>query len=79
MIGHLASWLLRLIGTCAEPRQMQLHLQSVPRFKHKEISAMTLACRVIDAGGHWFRRLPITDALPVIHQPAMIAAQGVKI
>lgn len=79
LIGHLASWLLRLIGECAEQCQMQLQFQSVPRLKHKEISVMTLARRVIDAGGNWFRRLPITDALPLIRQQAMIAAQGGKI
>ncbi|MGB4064975.1 MAG: IS4 family transposase [Azonexus sp.] len=79
LIGHLASWLLRLIGECAEQRQMQLQFQSVPRLKHKEISVMTLARRVIDAGGTWFRRLPIADALPLIRQQAMVAAQGGKI
>lgn len=79
LIGHLASWLLRLIGECAEQRQMQLQFQSVPRLNHKEISVMTLARRVIDAGGKWLRRLPIADALPLIHQQAMMATQGVKI
>lgn len=79
LIGHLASWLLRLIGECAEQRQMQLQFQSVPRLKHKEISVMTLARRVIDAGGNWLRRLPIKDALPLIHHQALAAAQGVKI
>lgn len=79
LIGHLASWLLRLIGECAEQRQMQLQFQSAPRLKHKEISVMTLARRVIDAGGNWFRRLPIADALPLIRQQAMVAAEGGKI
>lgn len=79
LIGHLASWLLRLIGECAEQRQMQLHFQSVPKLKHKEISVMTLARRVIDAGGNWLRQLPIADALPLIRQQALIAAQGTKI
>ena len=79
LIGHLASWLLRLIGECAEQCQMQLQFQSLPRLKHKEISVMTLARRVIDAGGTWFRRLRVTDALPLIRQQAMSAAQGGKI
>lgn len=79
LIGHLASWLLRLIGECAEQCQMQLQFQSVPRLKHKEISVMTLARRVIDAGDTWFRRLRVTDALPLIRQQAMSAAQGGKI
>jgi len=76
LIGHLASWLLRLIGESAEQRQMQLQFQSLPRLKHKEISVVTLARRVIDAGGNWLRRLPITDALPLIRQQALTAAQG---
>ena len=79
LIGHLASWLLRLIGESAEQRLMQLQFQSVPRLKHKEISVMTLARRVIDAGGNWLRRLPITDALSLIHHQALAAAQGVRI
>ncbi len=78
LIGHLASWLLRLIGECAEQCQMQLQFQSVPRLKHKEISVMTLARRVIDEGGKWFRRLPIADALPLIHLQAKIATQNIK-
>lgn len=79
LVGHLASWLLRLIGESAERHQMQLQFQSVPQLKHKEISTMTLARRVIDAGGSWLRRLRITDALPLIHQQALAAIPGATI
>ena len=77
LIGHLASWLMRLIGECAQQCQMQLHFQSVPGLKHKEISVLTLARRVIDAAPEWLRQLRPKGALKTIHEQAQQAVYGV--
>ena len=73
LIGHLAAWLMRLIGECAQQRQLHLLFQSVPRLDHKEISTLTLARRVIDAGSTWLRRLRPNDARASLHQQAAAA------
>jgi len=76
LIGHLTGWLMRLIGECAQQCQMQLQFQSVGRLDHKEISVITLARRVIDAGGDWLRRLHLADALPALREQAQAACRG---
>lgn len=76
LIGHLTSWLMRLIGECAQQCQMQLYFQSVPGLKHKEISVLTLARRVIDAGPIWLCRLRPKDAVTILRQQAQGAYHG---
>ena len=76
LIAHLSSWLMRLMGECAQPCQMQLHFQSVPGLDHKEISVLTLARRVIDAGAEWLNRLRPNDAVPLLHRQAKEACHG---
>lgn len=73
LIGHLAAWVMRLIGECAQQAQMQLQFQSVARLDHKEISVMTLARRVIDAGSTWLHQLRISEAIPLLQQQALRA------
>jgi hypothetical protein len=68
LIGHLTGWLMRLISECAQQRQMQLQFHSVSRLDHKEISALTLARRVIDTGSSWLHRLRPKDAVVLLHQ-----------
>lgn len=63
MIGHLAGWLLRLIGEGAQQRQMALQFQSTCRSGRKEISVKTLANRVIQAGLHWLTPIHLRKAL----------------
>ena len=76
LIGHLAGWLMRLIGECAQQCQMQLQFQSVSRLDHKEISALTLARRVLDAGSTWLHRLRPKDAVELLHQQAKAACHA---
>jgi hypothetical protein len=76
LIAHLSSWLMRLMGECAQQCQMQLHFQSVPGLDHKEISVLTLARRVIDAGAEWLNRLRPNDAVPFLHRQAKEACHG---
>lgn len=79
LIGHLAAWVMRLIGECAQQAQMQLQFQSVARLDHKEISVMTLARRVIDAGATWLHRLRISEAIPLLQQQVLRACHAYKI
>jgi hypothetical protein len=76
LIGHLAGWLMRLIGECAQQRQLHLLFQSVPRLDHKEISTITLARRVIDAGPVWLRCLNPNQAVTSLHQQAFEACRA---
>lgn len=76
LIGHLAGWAMRLIGECAQIRQMHLHFQSVYRPNHKAISVITLARRVIDAGSSWLGLLHPKEALPLLRRQAQMACHG---
>ncbi|RCX09269.1 IS4 family transposase [Extensimonas vulgaris] len=76
LIGHLAGWLLRLLGECAQQRQMQRYFQSTGRSKPKEISTLTLARRVIDAGESWLAQLRPKDALDLLRRQAQLACLG---
>jgi hypothetical protein len=53
MIGHLACWLLRLIGESAQQKQMTLLFQSTCRTQRKEISVITLARRTLLYNLQW--------------------------
>jgi hypothetical protein len=53
LIGHLASWLLRLIGESAQQEQLSFFFQSTCRTSRKEISVITLARRTIQSGLPW--------------------------
>lgn len=76
LIGHLAGWLMRLIGECAQQCQMQLQFQCVFRLDHTEISTITLARRVIDAGWTWLRRLRPKEAVASLRQQAQEACHA---
>ena len=79
LIAHLASWLMRVIGECAQACQMQKFFQSVPKLKHKEISVMTLARRVIDGGAFWLRQLHPQNARKILREQATMNSQGAYI
>lgn len=64
LIGHLAAWVLRIIGESAQQRQLQLRFQSTCRTDRKEISVMTLARRLLEESGGWLRRLRLDASLP---------------
>ncbi len=63
LIGHLAAWLLRLIGEGAQQRQMTLQFQSTGRSARREISVMTLANRVVEFGLDWLTPTILRDSL----------------
>jgi hypothetical protein len=73
LIAHLASWLMRLIGECAQQQQMQKYFQCAPCLKHKEISVLTLARRVIRAGEKWLEKICPENGIDIIHQQAQEA------
>lgn len=70
LIGHLAGWVLRIIGESAQQRQLQLHFQSTSRSCRKEISVLTLARRLLYEGEHWLRRLPLDASLLCLQKQA---------
>lgn len=76
LIGHLASWLMRLIGEAAKQSKMQPYFQSVPNLKHNEISVLTLARRVLDAGAQWLAQLRPKDEEMVLRRQAREAYYG---
>lgn len=76
LVAHLSTWLMRLIGECAQKCQMQRYFQSVPGLDHREISVTTLARRVIDAGAEWLNRLRPQEAVPLLRQQARAACHG---
>lgn len=63
LIGHLANWLLRLIGESAQQEQMTLLFQSTCRTTRKEISVITLARRTIQSGLQWLTLTILRTAL----------------
>lgn len=73
LIGHLVAWVLRLIGECAQQRHLQLQFQCVAHLNHKEISVMTLARRVVGAGGLWLKRLRPGVAIAALRSQAQFA------
>ena len=76
LIGHLAAWVLRLIGECAQQAQLQLRFQVVARITRKEISVMTLARRLIHSGDRWLHRINIREGIPLLRQQAIRASLG---
>jgi len=76
LIGHLATWVMRLIGECAQQCQMHLHFQSTSRVDRKEISVLTLARRVIDAGSIWIGRLHPKESIILLRDQAQHACHG---
>lgn len=73
MIGHLASWLLRLIGESAQQKQLPFRFQSTCRSDRKEISVMTLASRVMQAGLQWLSPSMLHQALERLRNQARMA------
>lgn len=76
LIGHLASWLMRLIGEAAKQNHMQPYFQSVPGLKHNEISVLTLARRVLDSGAQWLAQLRPKEEEMVLRRQAWEAYYG---
>jgi hypothetical protein len=73
LIGHLAAWLLRLIGESAQQQQMTGLFQSTCRTTRKEISVMTLAHRVIHSGLQWLTLSTLRNALLLLRMQAQKA------
>lgn len=79
LIGHLAAWVLRLIGECAQQAQLQLRFQVIARIDRKEISVITLARRLLDSGDRWLRHINIREGIPLLRQQAIRASTGATI
>lgn len=73
LIAHLASWLLRLIGESAQQKQLAFRFQSTCRTDRKEISVMTLASRVMQAGLQWLSPSMLHQSLERLRTQARMA------
>lgn len=76
LIGHLAAWLLRLIGESAQQCQLALRFQSTGRTDRKEISVMTLASRVVQEQMQWLTATRLRLALDRLRMQVQEAWQG---
>lgn len=76
LIGHLASWLLRLIGESAQQCQLALRFQSTGRSDRKEISLMTLARRAVQERMPWLTAARLREALDRLRIQVQEACYG---
>jgi hypothetical protein len=75
LIAHLGSFVQRLIGEAAKAAQLELNFMATRRQQRTEISAMTLARRILDAPVQWLNRLNPWAALPALRAQAVNACR----
>ena len=73
LIAHLASLIQRLIGECAKQHQQELQFMATRRTDRSEISVLTLARRMLDAGEIYFKALLPWQAIPPLSKQARMA------
>jgi hypothetical protein len=75
LVGHLAAFVQRLIGEEAQAHQLQLNFMATCRTTRPEISALTLARRILlsMAPSHWLDRLAPWAAIPHLRLQAVNA------
>jgi len=78
LLGHLASFVQRLIGESAKQQQLELHFMSTRRTERREISTLTLGRRILDATPHYLRQLLPWKAIPPLAKQAAYACAGAK-
>lgn len=76
MIGHLAAWILRLIGESAQQCQLALRFQSTGRSLRREISVITLATRAIREPMPWLTTTGLRLALERLRSQALEACRA---
>lgn len=73
LIAHLASLVQRLIGESAREHQLELQFMATRRKSRAEISVLTLARRIINAGDSYLKALLPWLAIPPLTRQAAIA------
>lgn len=73
LVGHLASFVQRLIGEAAKQRQLALQFSPTNRQSRPQISVLTLARRLLDAPRRWPEGLTPWSALPPLAAQAQAA------
>lgn len=77
LLGHMASFVQRLIGESAKQRQLELQFMSTRREGHQEISTVTLGRRILNAATpQYLRQLLPWKAIPSLAQQAVYACAG---
>jgi hypothetical protein len=75
LIAHLAAFVQRLVGEDAKCRQLAFNFIAQPYRKYPEVSALTLARRILDAPAKWLAQLTPWAALPAMAAQAQGACQ----
>lgn len=75
LIAHLASLIQRLIGESVKQHQQELNFMATRRADRPEISVLTLARRMLDAGNIQFPHLLPWQAIPPLRNQATIACE----
>jgi hypothetical protein len=78
LVAHLASFVQRLIGECAKQQQLELQFMSTRRVGYREISALTLGRRILNAAPHHLRQLLPWKAIPPLTAQANSACVGAR-
>jgi hypothetical protein len=78
LLGHLASFVQRLIGESAQQQQLELQFMSTRRASRREISTVTLGRRILNAAPHYLRQLLPWKAIPPLAQQADYACAGAR-
>lgn len=73
LIGHLASFVERLVGEDAKTRQLELQFCPTNRTSRAQISVLALARRVLDSASRCIDRLTPWSALPPLTEQARAA------
>lgn len=78
LIGHLAAFVQRLIGEQAKAHQLELNFMATQRRTRPEISALTLARRILLSSSpvDWLDRLAPWAAIPPLRLQAINACGG---
>jgi hypothetical protein len=75
LIGHLATFVQRLIGEQAKAQQLDLQFMATRREERPEISVMTLGRRLLDAPDHWPTRFTPWKAIQLLTKQAGYACR----
>jgi hypothetical protein len=79
LLGHLASFVQRLIGESAMQRQLELQFMSTRRASRREISTVTMGRRILNAATpQYLRQLLPWKAIPPLVERAARACAGAR-
>jgi len=78
LVGHLASFVQRLIGESAKQQQLELQFMSTRRAGRREISTLTFGRRILSTAPRYLRQLLPWNAIPSLAEQAAYACAGTR-